>query len=555
MRLSSRGWLAMHLATLVIAFGILFALNVHAWFIGDEWDMIVRATQPLTVHALFVPHNEHWSTVPILIYRVLVDLFGLRTYVPYLFVLFAAHLCLAHLLWRLMRQVGASDACATALAAIFAVLGAGAQNLTNAFQFSFVISVAVGVGAVLLANAESLRSPRRQTGVVGLMLLGLMSSNVGITMTVFVGLVLFFRHGIRLAARIIAIPAVAYIVWFAAFGRSSLSTDRITVATMSALPTYVWTGFTSSMAGFTGVSASGGAIVVGILVYATWKSAAASTRESPAFAGVLSVIALFLSAGLVRTFLGNSQSMATRYAYIAIALLLPIVSLGIMELRNRADRHFGLILGTVMVVLIAGSNLAQVRTFALLLRPLEQASQEEIFAAAILVRDHERITQPARAEQLNPYVNEAALRAIVRAGLLPHSLRANVGAQLNAETTWQTAATATALTPTRSDAVRVVTVDGSSATPDSNGCLSVSKAGGAAVNVSTTAPTALKMLPASGTSVEIQLRADRPNATVGVPISRAISPTHQTYIDLLGKAMNVTLTVSNSEFQLCGLER
>src|ERR1700736_3673022 len=133
MRLSSRGWLAMHLATLVIAFGILFALNVHAWFIGDEWDMIVRVTQPLTVHALFVPHNEHWSTVPILIYRVLVDLFGLRTYVPYLFVLFAAHLCLAHLLWRLMRQVGASDACATALAAIFAVLGAGAQNLTNAF--------------------------------------------------------------------------------------------------------------------------------------------------------------------------------------------------------------------------------------------------------------------------------------------------------------------------------------------------------------------------------------------------------------------------------------
>ena len=553
MRPSSRGWLAVHLATLVIAFAILFVLNVHAWFIGDEWDMIVRATQPLTIHALFVPHNEHWSTVPILIYRILLNWFGLRTYAPYLFVLFAVHLCVAHLLWRLMRQVGASDACATALAGVFAILGAGAQNLTNAFQLSFVISLAVGLSAVLLVNVESLRSTQRQMGVVALMLLGLMSSNVGITMTVFVGLVVFFRHGFRLAIRLVAVPAVAYLVWFAAFGVSSLSTDRITIATVLALPAYVWVGFSSSMARFTGVTAAGGAVVVGIVVYAAWKSAAASTRESPAFAGVLSVIVLFLSAGLVRTFLGTSQATATRYAYIAIALLLPLLALGIMDLRSRAGRHFGLILGTVMVLLIAGSNLAQLRTFALLLRPQEQTSQKEIFAAAMLVQDHARITEPSPAEQLNPYVNEAALRAIVRAGMLPHSLRADEIPRLNAETAWQTAVTATALAPTNSSAIRRVTVDGSSATPGTNGCLSVSKPGGAAVYVSTAAPTALNVLPASGRSVEIQLRAGRPKATVGAPTPLAISPTRETYIDLLGKTMNVTLTFSNSKFQLCGL--
>ena len=32
---------------------------------------------------LLRPHNEHWSTLPILVYRVLWQLFGLRTYVPY----------------------------------------------------------------------------------------------------------------------------------------------------------------------------------------------------------------------------------------------------------------------------------------------------------------------------------------------------------------------------------------------------------------------------------------------------------------------------------------
>jgi len=54
-RLSPRGWLVLHVLTLVAALVFLMVVNARAWFLYDEWDLIVRATQPLTFHSLFFP--------------------------------------------------------------------------------------------------------------------------------------------------------------------------------------------------------------------------------------------------------------------------------------------------------------------------------------------------------------------------------------------------------------------------------------------------------------------------------------------------------------------
>jgi hypothetical protein len=551
-RLNSRAWLTIHLVTLLIGFGVLLALNWHAWFIADEWDMIVRATQPLTLHALFVPHNEHWSTIPILTYRLLVDLFGLRSYVPYICVLLLAHLLLAHLLWRLIRQVGGSDLCATVLAAIFVVLGAGAQNVTNAFQLSFVLSVVAGVAATLLVNVDEPVSMRRQIGTVALLVLGLSSSGIGITMTAFAGLAVYLRHGYRMAWRLVVIPITVYAVWFAAIGHSSLSSDRISIDTVSALPQYVWTGFTASVTSLDGVPESGGAIVLGILAYAIWKSGDGMGRRSPAFAGVLSVIVLYVTAGLVRTSLGSAQAASTRYSYVAIALLLPIFALGVSDMHRFFSRPFGLLLTTVLVLMILGNSVAELRTFAHILRPAEEASQNEIFAAALLARGHANVANVPSAELHDQRVNQADLRTIVEDGLLPKVLHVDEMARLDAETTFQTASTASALTPTRPNAIRLVTVGGTRVVPDANDCVSASKASGAPVSFDTVEPTALKVLPPSGTIVSIQLSSGGAPLVAGSPATLAMSPTRPTYIDLLGTRMHVKLRFTNPVFKLCG---
>jgi hypothetical protein len=62
---------------------------------------------------LFRPHNEHWVTLPVLWYRVLWQLFGLRTYDPYQLTTVILHVVAAALLRELMRRAGVGPWIAT----------------------------------------------------------------------------------------------------------------------------------------------------------------------------------------------------------------------------------------------------------------------------------------------------------------------------------------------------------------------------------------------------------------------------------------------------------
>src|SRR5674536_224799 len=64
---------AVHLLTLVVAFGALGWLGRPLWFFGDEWEFLVNRGGFHRPHlGLWDPHaHTHWSTSPILIYRAL----------------------------------------------------------------------------------------------------------------------------------------------------------------------------------------------------------------------------------------------------------------------------------------------------------------------------------------------------------------------------------------------------------------------------------------------------------------------------------------------------
>src|SRR5262249_16118581 len=81
-----------------VAFGAIMHVTRHQWFFLDEWDFLAGRTAG-NLGDLFRPHNDgHWSTLPILAYRANWQLFGLRTYTPYLALTVATHLTIAALL-------------------------------------------------------------------------------------------------------------------------------------------------------------------------------------------------------------------------------------------------------------------------------------------------------------------------------------------------------------------------------------------------------------------------------------------------------------------------
>lgn len=52
--------------------GLLVLLGRGLWFFTDEWEFLLNRRE-LALAPLVAPHNEHWVSLPILIYR---GLFG-----------------------------------------------------------------------------------------------------------------------------------------------------------------------------------------------------------------------------------------------------------------------------------------------------------------------------------------------------------------------------------------------------------------------------------------------------------------------------------------------
>ncbi len=65
------------------------ALGAGMTFFSDEWAFIAARSLANPIDWLR-PHNEHWSTLPIILYRLLVETVGIGSYLPYLAVVACA---------------------------------------------------------------------------------------------------------------------------------------------------------------------------------------------------------------------------------------------------------------------------------------------------------------------------------------------------------------------------------------------------------------------------------------------------------------------------------
>lgn len=201
----------------LFAFVMWLLIGRRGWFFLDEWDFLAtrRGTD---LGDLFRPHNEHWVTLPVIVYRVLYRLFGLRSYLPYRLVVVVLYLTAAALLLVVMRRAGINPWIATAAASAFALFGAGWQNIIEPFQITFTGSLVFGLASLLLADHDG-PFDRRDWLAVLVGLLGLMTSAVAVVMVIVVGIAVLLRRGRRLALLYLAPLAACYVTWLLVIGR------------------------------------------------------------------------------------------------------------------------------------------------------------------------------------------------------------------------------------------------------------------------------------------------------------------------------------------------
>lgn len=341
----ARPVVAVHAVTLALAFGVWAYWDRNLWFFGDEWDFLTRRGLHGATFSIWKPHNEHWSVLPILLWRALFSVAHLSTYWPYLVPLLLAHVVVVHLLWRRCLREGADPWVATGLALLFALFGTGAEDLTWAFQVGFVSSLVFGLAALEVAEGRhwsDLRPHGSQVtaaplahdmGASLLAIAALMCSDVGVAMAVALGVVVLARYGWRRCARVLAVPVAAYLTWFALAGYTGLSEtgDTFESSVLLKLPRFVGTNLKDGLGHAAAWPAAGVFIAIAVGAWLLWRSPNLFRRHPAVLGGAVAAVSFYAMAGLGRDRISATLS-PSRYAYIGMALLLPAIALMITAL-------------------------------------------------------------------------------------------------------------------------------------------------------------------------------------------------------------------------------
>lgn len=321
---------------------------------GDEWDFIFYAHE-WTFADYFVAHNEHWSTIPMIIWAVLLSWFGTASYLPFMVPLVIAHIGAAVLLFLIVRR-RAGDLVALAGAALVLIVAQGAENLVWAFQVGFVGSVTLGLLAIYLMDkvptaepADTVGSvdhdlddldddhvaaadkpilgrigrPKRgvlpTVGAAAALVASLACSGVGLFMVATVA-VLFGLDRRRWRQAWILVPAVvSYAIWYLTDGASKAEVHRspFSLDAVGQLVGYVPTGLGAGLAGTASMTPYWGQIALALgtaaLGLALYRN---RLRRALPIAAAVGLLLQFSLTGLVRAQFGDGQATASRYIYI-----------------------------------------------------------------------------------------------------------------------------------------------------------------------------------------------------------------------------------------------
>jgi hypothetical protein len=330
------------LAVLVVAAFplILFRLGSPRWFFQDEWDFLVTR-RASSLHDLLRPHNEHWSTLPVLVYRGLYAILGLHSYYPYQAVVVALHLTAVVLVWVVMGRSGVRPWIATATAATLILFGSGQEDIVWAFQMGFVGSLVFGLIQLLLVDHDGDWDRRDWLGLAA-GAAALMCSGIGVTMVVVVGVACLIQRGWRVAAAQTLPLALLYLVWFEAEspGAGSDPTHRGLPYIVGQIAHFDLDGIAATFRGigYLPIVGIGLAIVLvaGIAVAARDEGHAALLHRAAGPAALLvGAIVLFTINGVGRWQHGPAYASQSRYLYLAAAMVLPAVAVGIDALGRR----------------------------------------------------------------------------------------------------------------------------------------------------------------------------------------------------------------------------
>jgi hypothetical protein len=358
-----------------VAAALIYAEGRGTTFYYDEWNMVLERREN-DLDAFLAPHNGHLSVIPVAVYRLFFELFGLTDYRPFRLLVIALHLVCAVLFFVLLRR--RIDRRVAALATMLLLfLGTAWQDLLWPFQIGYLGSIAAGLGALL-----ALERADRRGDVAASILLAVSCACSGLGIPFLLGAaveVAWTRERVGRSWVVLA-PAALYGLWYAWYGDSESS-----LSNLRHVPAHVADSLAGVLGGITGLGTEWGrplAVAAVLLVLARLFAHAPITRRLAVAA--VALLTFWTLTALTRGDLGEPD--ASRYIYPGAILVLLIAA----ELTTRAA--FTARDLCVLTVLVAGAvvaNLGALRDGAQSLREVSRILKPELAALEL-----ERATAP-----------------------------------------------------------------------------------------------------------------------------------------------------------------
>jgi hypothetical protein len=350
-----RPWLPWALLGLMLLVGgaFLYRSGHDQLFWYDEWDFLLQRRGD-HLSTFLEPHNEHLSLVPIAIYKLLLAVAGMDDYGPYRLTLVGLHLlCVLLLFVYAQRRVGGWPALAAAALILF--LGPAWQVILWPFELAWIISLAAGLGALLLLD----RGDRLgEVGASVLLLVSLASSGVGIAVAAGVLVEVLWRPDRWRRLWIAAAPLLVYGIWYVGYSDSHVSRN-----TLPDVPGFVADAAAATVASLAGLSgpvipesanglAWGRPLAVVAVVALVWRLSR--------IGGVSARVAMLLAGGVgfwTLTAVGRAgfafaPPSSPRYVYVG-ALFVVLIAVELLRGVSLGRTAAGLLAAALAVVLVA----------------------------------------------------------------------------------------------------------------------------------------------------------------------------------------------------------
>ncbi|MGO9874254.1 MAG: hypothetical protein ACLPVY_10685 [Acidimicrobiia bacterium] len=337
-------------ASPLIAFGVLLVALIPfflwtgrgEWFEHDDWDYLVLRKAG-DFGDLVRPHNGHWETIPVLVYRMLWAMFGL-TYRPFQFVSIILSLIGAALFLVVLLRARTRPWIALIFATLLVLFAPAQTNVAlKVTSITFVgFAVPLGLTQLLLADHDGPRNRRDWFGLAA-GLAAVLCSSVALAMVFVVGVAMMFKRGWRIALFHVLPPTIAFSVWFAAIGHKDLGAGQ--PARLRPLPAAVHFAsvlVTGTFEAFTRSRGIGGVLVIvflaGLCVVLRRASAERRRQAAVPVALLLGAFVFAVETGIGRSDLlaqGESAVRAGHYLDVVAYLTLPSVAFLAEEIVRR----------------------------------------------------------------------------------------------------------------------------------------------------------------------------------------------------------------------------